>query len=64
MTSTVVVEVSNDGVNPAPSPLWTATINAASPAGDSFTINNAYAWVRAKTTAISASSLVKVYIGA
>jgi len=62
VTSTVVIEGSNDGVNPLKTVLGTVTHSTASPASDGFAIDANWKWVRAKQTAISTSTGIKTKV--
>jgi hypothetical protein len=56
VTATIVIEVSNDGVNPVATPLGTITINGTAPQSDGFTTDAPWKFIRARVTAISGTS--------
>jgi len=61
VTATIIVEVSDDGVNALT--LGTITLNAATPAIDGFAFSARWQYIRVRVTAMSAASTINVHIG-
>lgn len=53
VTATVVIEVSNDGVNAVTTPLGTITLSGTTSSSDGFTTDAPWKYVRARISAVS-----------
>jgi len=65
VTATVVIDVSNDGINAVATPAGTITLSGTTTSSDGFlTSNSPWKYVRARVTAISGTgATVQVYMG-
>jgi hypothetical protein len=64
MGATVVIEMSNDGINAVATPAGTITLTGASPQSDGFTTSAPWKYHRARITAISGTGAgVQVWYG-
>lgn len=64
VTATVIIDVSNDGINAVTTVLGTITLTGTTSSSDGFTTNAPWKYVRARVTAISGTgATVQVYMG-
>ena len=64
VTATVIIDVSNDGVNAVSTPMGTITLSGTTSSSDGFTSSAPWKYYRARVTAISGTgATVQVYTG-